>query len=150
MAKLKDDLNVLFKQVREVEKRTENLALESNTINSSVQTLIKTMGDFMETFNNHDRNEMQKYTDIEKSNIETNSRLKALEDLRKMDKVQYKKDRKRDKKERKKLEDTLTTMSENQSKFFRYINIVTGVVLAVTAIGAIIMFVLDVYEKVIQ
>jgi len=124
------DLDTLFKLLRTVEEKTNQNTLDTNTLNSSMQTLIKSVDSFLSEFKNHDANEMEKYTAIEQTNIKIHNRLGILEDDRKEEKLAREK------------------MQKNQDKFFKIMYIGTGIFISFSIIGGLIMFILDLLSKI--
>jgi len=124
------DLDTLFKLLRTVEEKTNQNTLDTNTLNSSMQTLIKSVDSFLSEFKNHDVNEMEKYTAIEQTNIKIDNRLGILEDDRKEEKLAREK------------------MQKNQDKFFKIMYIGTGIFISFSIIGGLIMFILDLLSKI--
>jgi len=124
------DLDTLFKLLRTVEDKTNQNTLDTNTLNSSMQTLIKSVDSFLSEFKNHDVNEMEKYTAIEQTNIKIDNRLGILEDDRKEEKLAREK------------------MQKNQDKFFKIMYIGTGIFISFSIIGGLIMFILDLLSKI--
>jgi len=124
------DLDTLFKLLRTVEDKTNQNTLDTNTLNSSMQTLIKSVDSFLSEFKNHDVNEMEKYTAIEQTNIKIDNRLGILEDDRKEEKLAREK------------------MQKNQDKFFKIMYIGTGIFISFSIIGGLIVFILDLLSRV--
>ncbi len=123
------DLDTLFNLLRTVEDKTNQNTLDTNTLNSSMRTLIKSVDSFLTEFKNHDVNEMEKYTSIEQTNIKIDNRLGKLEEDRGIEKLEREK------------------MQKNQDKFFKIMYIGTGIFISFSIIGGLIMFILDLLSK---
>jgi len=126
----KKEINTLFRLLRDLEEKTNANTLENNTLNSSMQTLIKSVDSFLHKFEEHDENEMAKYSAIEQTNIKIDNRLAILENDRKDEKL------------------AREEMQKNQDKFFKIMYIGTGVFISFSIIGGLIMFILDLLSKI--
>lgn len=137
---LKKDLNKLYDILRSEEAKTskrlkqqdDNLnksTTDVSLLNSNMQTLIDNLSNFIDKFDEHDREEMKKYNAIENINRDIGIRLKSLEDK---DEFQS---------------EAIDDMSKNQNKFFKIIYIGTGIFIGLGAVFSTIFYILDILSK---
>lgn len=115
---LKESENKIYNRMREIENDASTTSSDLRLISSNMTNMAKQVGEFIDSFERHDENEMKKYSEIEKTQSDVKNELDSQ------------------KKEIKSMKDTQTTMKNNQEKFFKIIYIGSGIVLAFTIIGS--------------
>jgi uncharacterized membrane protein len=138
---LKKDLDTLFQVQRELENKIEKkvdegfkeihtLGADVTIIKNNISTVVEKVASFVDTFEKHDANEMDKYNKIQEeltklntTSNENNTKIKEMEICQ-------------------------TKIKETQSKFIKIFWIGTGVVTTIVAMGSLILFILDLMSKI--
>lgn len=143
---LKKDLDALGGKLRETEKdlyEKVNLTNQNiSSLNSDVKVVVEKLTTFISTFKNHDDNEMKKYDTITDMFQETQKEVKKLEIS-----ISEKYATKNDMIE---IEKKLNENNEAIKKGFKFFYIGTGIFIAISSLGTLIMYILDLLSKLQQ
>ena len=143
MEELKNDIDKLADRLRSSEKdlygKIENTNLTVNELNISVKLMVDKLRTFIKTFENHDMNEMNKYDDIVKMFKEAKTETKKLEE--KLN------DKYITKEEMNKFDTKVEELSKAVKQGFKLFYIGTGVFVTLGVFGGLIMWILDLVNK---
>jgi len=140
---LKNDIDKLADTLRKSEKdiynKIDGTNLTVSELNTSVKLIIDKLSTFIETFKNHDNNEMQKYDDILKMFEKSQSETKKLEE--KISEKYITKD------EMKIFQTQLEQNNKAIKQGFKFFYIGSGIILAIVTFGGLIMWILNLISK---
>ena len=143
MEELKNDINKLADRLRSSEKdlygKIDNTNLTVNELNISVKLMVDKLLTFIKTFENHDMHEMNKYDDIVKMFKEAKTETKKLEE--KLN------DKYITKEEMNKFDTKVEELSKAVKQGFKLFYIGTGVFVTLGIFGGLIMWILDLVNK---
>lgn len=143
MEELKNDIDKLADRLRSSEKdiygKIDNTNLTVNELNISVKLMVDKLLTFIKTFENHDMNEMNKYDDIVKMFKEAKTETKKLEE--KLN------DKYITKEEMNKFDTKVEELSKAVKQGFKLFYIGTGVFVTLGVFGGLIMWILDLVNK---
>ena len=143
MEELKNDMDKLADRLRSSEKdlygKIENTNLTVNELNISVKLMVDKLRTFIKTFENHDMNEINKYDDIVKMFKEAKTETKKLEE--KLN------DKYITKEEMNKFDTKVEELSKAVKQGFKLFYIGTGVFVTLGVFGGLIMWILDLVNK---
>ena len=143
MEELKNDIDKLADRLRSSEKdiygKIDNTNLTVNELNISVKLMVDKLLTFIKTFENHDINEMNKYDDIVKMFKEAKTETKKLEE--KLN------DKYITKEEMNKFDTKVEELSKAVKQGFKLFYIGTGVFVTLGVFGGLIMWILDLVNK---
>lgn len=143
MEELKNDIDKLADRLRSSEKdlygKIDNTNLTVNELNISVKLMVDKLLTFIRTFENHDMNEMNKYDDIVKMFKEAKTETKKLEE--KLN------DKYITKEEMNKFDTKVEELSKAVKQGFKLFYIGTGVFVTLGVFGGLIMWILDLVNK---
>lgn len=143
MEELKNDIEKLADRLRSSEKdiygKIDNTNLTVNELNISVKLMVDKLLTFIKTFENHDMNEMNKYDDIVKMFKEAKTETKKLEE--KLN------DKYITKEEMNKFDTKVEELSKAVKQGFKLFYIGTGVFVTLGVFGGLIMWILDLVNK---
>lgn len=142
-ASLKKDIDNIGDRLREAESKLyDRITLTDKSqyeLNGSVKLMFDKLNTFIETFKNHDQNEMNKYDEILKMFKESKDEFKKLEDRISQDYVTKKEINKFERQ----LEETNKTVKQGLKVFY----IGTGIFIALVTLGSLIMYILNLISK---
>lgn len=140
---LKADIGKLADRFRDSEKDIYSKIDGTNTtvgeLNTSIKLVVEKLTFFIDTFKNHDENEMKKYDTIANMFDETKKEVKKLEEN-----ISNKYATKENMKE---IEKKLNENNEAIKKGFKIFYIGTGIFMCLGIIGGLIMWILDLISK---
>ena len=143
MEELKNDIEKLADRLRSSEKdlygKIDNTNLTVNELNISVKLMVDKLLTFIKRFENHDMNEMNKYDDIVKMFKEAKTETKKLEE--KLN------DKYITKEEMNKFDTKVEELSKAVKQGFKLFYIGTGVFVTLGVFGGLIMWILDLVNK---
>ncbi len=143
MEELKNDIDKLADRLRSSEKdlygKLDNTNLTVNELNISVKLMVDKLLTFIKTFENHDMNEMNKYDDIVKMFKEAKTETRKLEE--KLN------DKYITKEEMNKFDTKVEELSKAVKQGFKLFYIGTGVFVTLGVFGGLIMWILDLVNK---
>ena len=143
MEELKNDIDKLADRLRSSEKdlygKIDNTNLTVNELNISVKLMFDKLLTFIKTFENHDMSEMHKYDDIVKMFKEAKTETKKLEE--KLN------DKYITKEEMNKFDTKVEELSKAVKQGFKLFYIGTGVFVTLGVFGGLIMWILDLVNK---
>lgn len=143
MEELKNDIDKLADRLRSSEKdlygKIDNTNLTVNELNISVKLMVDKLLTFIKTFENHDMNEMNKYDDIVKMFKEAKTETKKLEE--KLN------DKYITKEEMNKFDTKVEELSKAVKQGFKLFYIGTGVFVTLGVFGGLVMWILDLVNK---
>ena len=143
MEELKNDIDKLADRLRSSEKdiygKIDNTNLTVNELNISVKLMVDKLLTFIKTFENHDMNEMNKYDDIVKMFKEAKTETKKLEE--KLN------DKYITKEEMHNFDTKVEELSKAVKQGFKLFYIGTGVFVTLGVFGGLIMWILDLVNK---
>lgn len=125
----KKDLDTLYKLTRENEDkcrdRISKIDKDYIEINVHLKNLAKNTSDFIESFEKHDKEEMDKYNKIESSINKMNEKLNKLSSLK----------------------EDVDSLKQTQRKAIKYFYIGSGILITLGALGSFIVYLLNVISK---
>jgi uncharacterized coiled-coil DUF342 family protein len=140
---LKIDIDRLGETLRKSEKEIYEKINNTNStvgdLNTSVKLVIEKLNSFIDTFKNHDTNEMQKYDDIIDMFKKSQEEIKKLED--KISSKYITKD------EMKNFETKLEDNSKAVKQGFKIFYIGTGILITFSVVGGLIMWILNLISE---
>ena len=140
---LKIDIDRLGETLRKSEKEIYEKINNTNStvgdLNTSVKLVIEKLNSFIDTFKNHDTNEMQKYDDIIDMFKKSQEEIKKLED--KISSKYINKD------EMKNFETKLEDNSKAVKQGFKIFYIGTGILITFSVVGGLIMWILNLISE---
>ena len=143
MEELKNDIDKLADRLRSSEKdlygKIDSTNLTVNELNISVKLMVDKLLTFIKTFENHNINEMNKYDDIVKMFKEAKTETKKLEE--KLN------DKYITKEEMNKFDTKVEELSKAVKQGFKLFYIGTGVFVTLGVFGGLIMWILDLVNK---
>ena len=143
MDELKNDMDKLADRLRSSEKDLYGKIDTTNAtvveLNISVKLMVDKLMTFIKTFENHDMNEMNKYDDIVKMFKEAKTETKKLEE--KLN------DKYITKEEMNKFDTKVEELSKAVKQGFKLFYIGTGVFVTLGVFGGLIMWILDLVNK---
>ena len=143
MEELKNDIDKLADSLKSSEKdlygRLDNTNTTVGELNISVKLMVDKLLTFIKTFENHDMNEMNKYDDIVKMFNEAKTETKKLEE--KLN------DKYITKEEMNKFDTKVEELSKAVKQGFKLFYIGTGVFVTLGVFGGLIMWILDLVNK---
>ena len=143
MEELKNDIDKLADRLRSSEKdlygKLDNTNATVGELNISVKLMVDKLRTFIKTFENHDMNEMNKYDDIVKMFKEAKTETKKLEE--KLN------DKYITKEEMNKFDTKVEELSKAVKQGFKLFYIGTGVFVTLGVFGGLIMWILDLVNK---
>lgn len=143
MEELKNDMDKLADRLRSSEKdlygKLDNTNATVGELNISVKLMVDKLLTFIKTFENHDMNEMNKYDDIVKMFKEAKTETKKLEE--KLN------DKYITKEEMNKFDTKVEELSKAVKQGFKLFYIGTGVFVTLGVFGGLIMWILDLVNK---
>ena len=143
MEELKNDTDKLADRLRSSEKdlygKLDNTNATVGELNISVKLMVDKLLTFIKTFENHDMNEMNKYDDIVKMFKEAKTETKKLEE--KLN------DKYITKEEMNKFDTKVEELSKAVKQGFKLFYIGTGVFVTLGVFGGLIMWILDLVNK---
>lgn len=143
MEELKNDIDKLADRLRSSEKdiygKIDNTNLTVNELNISVKLMVDKLLTFIKRFEDHDMNEMNKYDDIVKMFKEAKTETKKLEE--KLN------DKYITKEEMNKFDTKVEELSKAVKQGFKLFYIGTGVFVTLGVFGGLIMWILDLVNK---
>ena len=143
MDELKNDMDKLADRLRSSEKDLYGKIDTTNAtvveLNISVKLMVDKLMTFIKTFENHDMNEMNKYDDIVKMFKEAKTETKKLEE--KLN------DKYITKEEMNKFDTYVEELSKAVKQGFKLFYIGTGVFVTLGVFGGLIMWILDLVNK---
>lgn len=142
-ASLKKDIDMLGERLREAESKLyDRITLTDKSqyeLSGSVKLMFEKLTTFIETFKNHDQNEMNKYDEILKMFKESKDEFKKLEDKISQEYVTKKEINKFERQ----LEETNKTVKQGLKIFY----IGTGIFITLVTFGSLIMYILNLISK---
>jgi len=146
LEELKKDLDNLGNKLRETEKDIYSKIDDTNknvsSMNSDLKVVVTKLTSFIDTFKNHDENEMKKYDIITGMFKETQQEVKKLEE-----KISNKYATKSNLIE---IETKLKENNEAIKQGFKIFYIGSGIFLSLGVIGGLIMWIIDLTSKLQQ
>lgn len=137
---LRKDIDNLAKSFRDSEEKLYDRIRESekdlHENNTNIKLVIQKVQDFIEMFEKHDTNEMEKYTSIDASIKDMKREIKKLED-----KYATKEDVNA-------IKDDVKTVADDVKKGFRIFYIGTGIFITIGGLGGLIMWILNLLTKI--
>lgn len=143
---LKNDLNNLGAKLRESEKdiysKLDATNANVSSLNSDVRVVVEKLTTFIDTFKNHDENEMKKYDTISEMFKQTQNEVRNLE-INIGNKYATKDDMVE-------IENKLKENNEAIKQGFKIFYIGTGIFISIGVIGSLIMWIIDLLSKLQQ
>jgi uncharacterized coiled-coil DUF342 family protein len=129
----------LRKSEKEIYEKINSTNATVGDLNTSVKLVIEKLNSFIDTFKNHDTNEMQKYDDIIDMFKKSQEEIKKLED--KISSKYITKD------EMKNFETKLEDNSKAVKQGFKIFYIGTGILITFSVVGGLIMWILNLISE---
>ena len=140
---LKKDIDSIAKNLRDTEKdiyaKVDKINAEVNELNTSIKLIVDKLTTFIETFKNHDTNEMHKYDEILRMFEKTQSETKRLEE-----KIN---DKYITKTEMNKFDEKVEEISKAVKQGFKIFYVGSGVLITLSVLGGLVMWILNLISK---